>query len=107
MLLDRKRDPESAAAQWEQEMIDAYMEHRWAQILSPLCEQLDRWKAGERNYDDIVEAIRAARKADDAVQGILEKDHEWLVKVIQLEEDWFLPWLANHPPPPGYVLLKF
>ncbi|MCL5744517.1 MAG: hypothetical protein M1541_11425, partial [Acidobacteria bacterium] len=83
MLLDRRRDPESSAWQWEQELIDSYLEHRWALILTPLCEQLDRWKAGEHNYHDVVQAVRTARKADDTLQALVAKDRDWLVKSVR------------------------
>ena len=32
---------------WEESMVDAYWDYRWRQIMDPLCDTFQRWKAGD------------------------------------------------------------
>ena len=48
--------------QWEQDLIDAYYDHSYRQVLDPLYEQFQRWKAGELSHEDMNEAIHKVHR---------------------------------------------
>jgi len=86
--------------QWEQALIDAYADHRWHQVLDPLHEQLHRWERGELTHDDLDQAIHQAHKETQRLYGLFTERRERLVRLIQWDQEWFTPWLAEHSPPP-------
>lgn len=89
----------SPLRQWEQDMIDAYHDDQWHLVLDPLYEKFQGWKAGEVSHDEMDEAIHNTHKSCQQVYSLFTNKREFLVNIIQFNEDWFPQWLENHPKP--------
>ena len=94
-----------AIRKWEQDLIDDYYEHYYHQILDPLYEQFQQWKAGELTHEDMDQAIHKVRKENQELYSFFTQRHKDLVWMIQLNRNWFAAWVPDHPPPPGVELL--
>ena len=101
MSRKRRNSPEW---QWEQALIDAYVDYRWHQLLDPLHAQLHRWEQGELTHDDLDQAIHKTHKETQRLYGLFTERRELLVRMIQWDEEWFASWLAEHPAPPTITL---
>ena len=99
-MAPKKRSP---LYQWEQEMIDAFHFHdyQWRLALDPLYEQFQRWKAGKISHLEMDEAIHKTHKECQQVYSLFTSSQDFLVKVIQFNEDWFPHWVKDHPKPEG------
>jgi len=102
-MSERRRH--TPAGQWEQALIDAYYDYRYRQVLDPLYDQFQRWHAGHLTHADLDQAIHEAHKENQTLYRLFTEKRDWLVRIIQMDSDWFDPWLANHPPPPGIELV--
>ncbi len=60
----RSRTPQTPGYQWEQALLDAYYDYRWRQVLEPLYQKFQQWKAGELDHMDMDEAIPPHPQAD-------------------------------------------
>jgi hypothetical protein len=85
--------------EWEQALIDAYHDYRWRQVLQPLYDDFQRWAAGELKHDDMNEAIHAVHKKNQGLYSLFTERRSWLVRAIQMDEDWFQEWVKDHPAP--------
>ena len=56
----KKRPP---IPQWEQEMIDAYYDDQWHQVLDPLYDKFQKWKAGDISPGEMDKAIHQTHKS--------------------------------------------
>ena len=65
--MSRRKRRETAEWKWEQALIDDYYDHRWRQVLSPLCEQFKRWEAGELTHEDMDHAIHETHKQNQTL----------------------------------------
>jgi hypothetical protein len=90
--------------QWEQALLDAYDDYRWRQVLEPLYQKFQQWKAGELDHMDMDEAIHQTHKQTQEVYVFFTQKRDWLVRVIQFDETWFRAWVKDNPPPAGYRL---
>jgi hypothetical protein len=97
----RKQTPEY---QWESALISAYYDYRWKWVLDPLYQKFQQWKAGELSHLDIDEAIHRTYKPRRDVNSFFSLKRDYLVRAIQINEEWFLPWVKDNPPPAGYKL---
>jgi hypothetical protein len=104
--MSRKKRP-TAVWQWEQTLLDDYYDHRWHQVLDPLYELFQRWKAGECTHDDMDTAIHKVHRQTQEVYSFFTTKRDLLVKYIQFDRDWFDAWVAGHPPPPDEQLVPF
>jgi hypothetical protein len=95
----------SPAREWQQKMIDDYYDFKWKELLEPLFQDFQRWKAGERSHADMDAAIHAAHKESQKLYSLFGEKRETLASWIQLDQDWFLPWLAGHPAPDNVRLI--
>jgi hypothetical protein len=86
--------------QWEQALIDAYYDYRWREILDPLYEKFQRWKAGELSHDDMDAAIHQTHKQTRKLYTLFSESRSFLVRLIQWDAAWFDEWVIHHPPPP-------
>jgi hypothetical protein len=91
--------------QWEQALIDAYYDYRWHQVLDPLYEKLQRWKAGELAHADVDKAIHETHKQNRELYHLFRESRSFLVGLIQWDRDWFEGWVVENPPPPGVELV--
>jgi hypothetical protein len=60
--MSAKKSSRSPVRLWEQALIDAYYDHRWHEVLDPLYDKFQRWKAGELDHADIDKAIHQTHK---------------------------------------------
>ncbi len=56
-------------------------------------------------HADLDQAVHEVHKENQTLYGLFTEKRDWLVGVIQLDSDWFDPWLADHPPPSGIELV--
>ena len=70
----KKRSP---LYQWEQEMIDAYHDHKrsgpvdqWHLVLDPLYEKFQDWKTGKASHLEMDEAIHETHKSCQKVYSL-------------------------------------
>ena len=85
--------------QWEQALVDAYYDYRWRQVLQPLYDDFQRWAAGELTHDALDQAIHQTHKKTQELYRLFSEKREWLARAIQLDEDWYLEWVKDHPAP--------
>lgn len=91
--------------EWQQQLIDAYYDYRWKQLLEPLYQDLQYWKAGQRSHAEMDQALHAAHKKSQELYGFFRAGRDEVASWIQLDRDWFPRWLAEHPAPPGVHLI--
>ncbi len=88
--------------QWEQALIDAYYDHRWRQLLEPLCETFQRWKAGELTHADVDRAMEEAYKEKCWISNLFAQRRDRTVALIQWwDREWFEAWVEKYRPPSG------
>jgi hypothetical protein len=92
----KKRSP---LYQWEQEMIDAYHDHQWHLVLEPLYEKFQDWKTGKASHLEIDEAIHETHRSCQKVYSLFSSKRDFLISVIQFNEEWFPEWVKDHPRP--------
>jgi len=90
---------------WEQKLIDDYYDYRYRQVLDPLYEQMRQWETGELRHYDIDRAIHATHKKNQELYSLFTNQRDFLVRLIQMDRDWFEPWLVEHPAPEGVALV--
>jgi hypothetical protein len=100
----RNRTPQTPGYQWEQSLLDAYYDYRWRQVLEPLYQKFEHWKAGELDHMDMDEALHQTHKQTQEVYVFFTQKRDLLVRVIQFDESWFQAWMQDNPPPAGYSL---
>lgn len=88
--------------QWEQAMLEAYDDYRYKEVLDPLYEEFQRWKAGELSHGDMDQAIHRTHKQMQKLFGIFTMKRDWLVRTIMYDEPWYQAWVKDCPPPEGY-----
>jgi hypothetical protein len=90
---------------WEEQLTDAYWDDRWRQIMEPLCETFQRWKAGEVGHKDVDAAVDAAYKEKCLINNLITYRPDRAAAVIQWwDRDWFLAWIEENRPPPQVKL---
>jgi hypothetical protein len=87
----KKRSP---LHQWE-----AYYDYQWRLTLNPLYDKFQGCKAGEISHAEIDEAIHKAHKSCQDVYNLFTTKRDLLVRIIQINEEWFSQWVKNHPQP--------
>jgi hypothetical protein len=102
--LSHKKPTQTPEYQWEQALIHAYHDYRWRQVLDPLYQKFQQWKAGELDHMDMDAAIHQTHQQTQEVYGVFTLKREILVRAIRLNEDWFQAWVKDNPPPEGYQL---
>jgi hypothetical protein len=98
-----RRQRQTPEQRWKQALIEAYYDYRWHQVLDPLYEQMQRWKAGELTHADIDRAIHETHKQSQKLFTLFSERRDRLVALIQWDHEWFEPWVAEHPPPSGHA----
>ena len=61
-------------------------------------------KQANLDHMDMDEAIHQTYKPRRDVYGFFTLKREFLVRAIQLNEEWFQAWVKDNPPPAGYKL---
>jgi hypothetical protein len=102
--MSRKKRTKTPEYQWEQALLDAYYDYRWRQVLDPLYQKFQQWKARELDHIDMDEAIHQTHKQTQEAYVFFTQRRDWLVRIIQMDEAWFQVWIKDNPPPAGYNL---
>ncbi|MBN1485499.1 MAG: hypothetical protein JXA37_12345 [Chloroflexia bacterium] len=100
----KKKRRLSPKRQWEQDLINDYADYRWHELLDPLYEQFQQWKAGRLEHWDLAQAIHEYYKENRERYKFFGQKRETLALWIQWDRPWFETWVAEHPPPPGVEL---
>ena len=87
--------------QWECEMIDAFHDDQWKQLLDPLYEKFQEWKTGTLSPEDLNEVFNKSYRDRRDLDRLFYEKHDWLARVIPLNEEWYPRWVKNHPRPEG------
>ncbi|MCL4394541.1 MAG: hypothetical protein M1482_07030 [Chloroflexi bacterium] len=95
----------SPTREWQQKLVGDYYDYKWKELLEPLYQDFQRWKAGERSHADMDRAIHRAHKGSQDLYSLFGENRETLASWIQLDKDWFGSWLASHPAPEGIRLI--
>ncbi len=90
------------AKSWEEKLTEAYWDYRWRQIMDPLCDTFQRWKAGDCGNEDVNHAIDRAYKEKCAINSLLDQRADRAAAIIQWwDHDWFEAWIKENRPPAG------
>ena len=84
---------------WEEALTEDYWNYRWTQIMEPLCETFQGWKAGEVGHADVDRAIDEAYREKCAINSLLSQRQDRAAAIIHLwDRDWFDGWIEAHRP---------
>ncbi len=97
--------PHSPEITWKQKMVRDYYDYRWTQLLEPLYRDFRLWKARKRTHAEMDQSLQAAHKQSQYLYQLFAQGHETLAEWIQMDHEWFDPWLAENPAPSGIQLL--
>ncbi len=84
---------------WESEMIAAFEDDQWNELLDPIYEKFQAWKAGSLSPDELNKALDHTYRERRDLDRLFYEKHDWLARVIPLNEAWFTNWLKSHPKP--------
>ena len=99
-MSDQEKSQEGAARSWEETLIRDYCDHRWHQVLDPLCDTFQRWKGGELTYEDVDGAIDKAYRDKCGINNLFAQrmDRAWTL-IQWWDREWFEGWVKEHRPP--------
>ena len=104
--MSQKSDPGSYK-EWEQKLVDDYYNYRWHQVMDPLCDQLQRWKAGNLSPQEMDSVMDKVQSEIWEIRNIFGQRRDRLVNLVQwLDREWFLEWIQEYNPPPGAPILS-
>jgi hypothetical protein len=84
---------------WEQTLTEAYWDHRWRQIMDPLCDAFQKWKAGELSHEEVNRAIDRAYEEKTAINSLLKQRQDRAAGLIRCwDPEWFNKWIEEHRP---------
>ena len=92
--------------QWKQEMIDAYHDHKrsspvdqWHLVLDPIYEKFQDWRTGKVSHLEMDNAIHETHKSCQKVYSLFTSKRDFLISLIQFNQEWFPEWVKDHPLP--------
>jgi len=65
----------------------------------PLYEKFQNWKTGKTSHLEMDKAIYETHKSCRKVYNLFNGKRDFLVSIIQFNEDWFPKWVKDHPRP--------
>ncbi len=92
--------PSKVYRAWEQACFDAYYDYRNHQMLDPLYEKFQLWKAGQLQHDDLNLEIHKVHKENQGIYTLFAQGRATLLSIIQYT-DWYAEWIKDHPMPEG------
>ena len=96
----------SSTQEWEQKLVDDYYNYRWHQVMDPLCDQLQKWKAGNLFHREMDSVMTKVQSEIWEIRNIFGQRQDRLVNLVQwLDRQWFLEWIKEYTPPPGAAIL--
>lgn len=101
--MDRsEKSPQTFAQWWEEKLVEDYRNYRWHQLMEPMCNKMERWKAGELTYAEMDQALEECHQQICELRNVLKQRTDRLVTLIQwLDREWFEEWVKNYSPPPS------
>jgi len=85
---------------WEEKLTDAYWDYRWRQIMDPLCDAFQGWKAGKLSHGDVDAAIDKAYKEKCMINSLLGQRPDRSAAIIHWwSPEWFDAWIEKNRPP--------
>lgn len=100
------KSPQDHIQSWEEKLIADYYDYRWHQLMEPMCEKMQAWKAGRLTHADMGQALEECHQRVVETRNLLSQRHDRLVLLIQYaDREWFLEWVKQHAPPPGARVL--
>ena len=104
--MSQKQDSPSPVQQWEQTLIDDYRSYRWHQVMEPLCDKMQLWKAGQVPLGELDRFMEDIHRQICEVRSMFSQRRDRLVNLIQWwDREWFLEWIKEYSPPPGASVL--
>jgi hypothetical protein len=92
---------QTSAQWWEEKLVEDYRDYRWRQLMEPMCDKMQSWKAGEFTHADMDQALEECHQQVCELCNILNQRKDGLVMLIQwLDREWFEAWAKEHRPPP-------
>jgi len=106
--MDRnEQSTQTAAQRWQAKLIEDYRDYRWRQLMEPMCDKMQKWKAGEFTHTDMDQALEECHQRVCELRNIINQREDRLVMLIQmLDREWFETWMGEHSPPPGARLVS-
>lgn len=97
-MTPKKRTP---LYDWEREMITAFHDYRWKQLLEPLYGKFQAWKADHLSADELNEALDKSYQERRDLDRLFYEKHACLARILPLNEEWGPKWVNEHPKPGG------
>lgn len=85
---------------WRREMIDAYYDARFREILTPLASAAREWEAGDISNNGLMDEVSRTHRAARSFDSFFVGGHDIQEQLIQADETWYADWVQNHPRPP-------
>ena len=105
-MSQQEKSQPSPTQKWEQTLVQDYYNYRWQQVMDPLCDKLQLWKAGELPNKELDQFMDNINQQIWEVRNIFSQRSDRLVNLIQfLDREWFLEWVKEYHPPPGAPVL--
>lgn len=99
-------DKQDRVQSWEEKLVADYYDYRWQQLMEPMCDKMQLWKAGQLTYTEMDRALEECHQKVCEARNILSQRQDRLVLLIQyLDREWFKKWVQKHTPPPGARLM--
>ncbi len=87
---------------WEDRLVADYREYRWRLLMEPMCQRMEKWKAGELTTEEMDRAFEECYRHITELRHILNQRTDRAALLIQvLDREWFEEWVKQHTPPPG------
>jgi len=84
---------------WEQALTEDYWDYRWRQIMEPLCDTFQKWKAGKLSHEAVDQAIDKAYQEKVGINSLLAQRQDRAAGLIRCwDPEWFQKWIAEHRP---------
>jgi len=99
-----KKKQNSPEDKWEEELLGAFYDYRWHEVLDPLYNKMQLWKADQLDHEIILGDIERVQKELKEANQLLRFNRKFVLSIVMATEDFFKPWIAGHPVPPGVVI---
>ncbi len=101
-----EKSPRTSAQWWEEKLVEDYRHYRWQRLMDPMCDKMEKWRAGELTYAEMDQALEECHRQACELRNILNQREDRLVTLIQwLDREWFEEWVKSYSPPPGARLV--
>ena len=72
--MDRMTESSQESAQWwEEKLVDDYRNYRWGELMEPVCEKMQKWKAGEFTHEEMDQALEECHQQVCELRNLLNQ----------------------------------